>query len=52
MNDYIHMPDGSRIRCLVPRGTERKNASVDGRLIVFGKPTIDQWQPPEPPEAA
>jgi hypothetical protein len=52
MNDYIHMPDGSRIRWLTPRGNERKDPTIDGKLRVIGRSSIDQWQPPEPPEAA
>ena len=52
MNDYIHTTDGGRIRWLRPPGAERKIELLEGRLKAKGEATIDQWLPPEPPDAA
>ena len=52
MNDYIQTPDGGRIRWIRPQSAERKDEVLAGKLRAVGESTIDQWQPPEPPEAA
>ena len=53
MNDYIQTPEGGRIRWLRPPGVENKLQVVEGgKLRVPGQASIDQWLPPEPPDAA
>jgi hypothetical protein len=52
MNDYIHTPDGGRIRWIRPNGVERNFQVLNGKLKATGELSIDQWAPPEPPDAA
>ena len=52
MNDYIQKPDGNRIRWIRPIELEPPVELPVGRPRDRKRAQIDQWNPPEPPDAA
>ncbi|MDB5101570.1 MAG: hypothetical protein JWM80_5991 [Cyanobacteria bacterium RYN_339] len=52
MNDYIETPEGNRIRWIRPAELARRAEVMHGHQRQPGIAYIDQWQQPDPPDAA
>ena len=52
MNDYMESPEGNRVRWLRPVELQRRSEVMHGQTRLPGVAYIDQWLPPDPPDAA
>jgi hypothetical protein len=52
MNDYVETPEGNRVRWVRPVDLKRRADIVQGQRRLPGIAYIDQWLPPDPPDAA